>query len=63
MILKLGTKHQGENINHDPGMSPTYFTAWSTWVAHTFEREKNIKMSFEGKNLKEMGKWSEDLLF
>ena len=32
MILKLGMKHQGEelykvHINHDPGMTLTYFTA------------------------------------
>ena len=35
MILKLGMKHQGEElykvyINHDPGMTLTYFTARST---------------------------------
>ena len=35
MILKLGMKHQGKKlyivyINHDPGMTLTYFTARST---------------------------------
>ena len=35
MILKLGMKHLGMelykvNINHDPGMTLTYFTARST---------------------------------
>ena len=35
MILKLGMKHQGEElykdyINHGPGMTLTYFTARST---------------------------------
>ena len=35
MILKLGMKHQGKElyiviINHDPGMTLTYFTARST---------------------------------
>ena len=35
MILKLGMKHQGIEvykicINHDPGMTLTYFTARST---------------------------------
>ena len=35
MILKPGMKHQGEElnkvyINHDPGMTLTYFTARST---------------------------------
>ena len=29
-------------------------------VAHTFE-EKFVKMSFEEKNMKEMGKWTEDI--
>ena len=42
MILKLGMKHQGEElykfyINHDTGMTLTYFTARSTQVAHAFE--------------------------
>ena len=42
LILKLGMKHQGEElykiyINHDPGMTLTYFTARSTKVAHAFE--------------------------
>ena len=35
MILKLGMKHQAMKlykvyINHDPWMTLTYFTAWST---------------------------------
>ena len=35
MILKLGMKHQGMElykvyVNHDPGMTLTYFTARST---------------------------------
>ena len=42
MILKLGMKHQAMElykvyINHDPGMTLTYFTARPTWVAHAFE--------------------------
>ena len=37
MILKLGIKHQGEeldkvSVNHDPGMTFTYFTAMSTYL-------------------------------
>ena len=37
MILKLGLKHQGEElykvcVNHDPGMTFTYFTAMSTYL-------------------------------
>ena len=44
MILKLGKKHLGIErykvyINHDPGMTLTYFTARSTYVAHAFEWE------------------------
>ena len=66
MILKLGMKHQAMElckvcINHDPGMTFTYFTARSTWVAHAFEWEKNRKMSFNGRNLLGMSKWTEDL--
>ena len=69
MILKLGMKHQAMElykvcINHDPGMTLTFFTARSTKVAHAFEWEKigkNRKMSFNGKNLLGMSKWTEDL--
>ena len=60
MILKLGLKHQGEElykvyINHDPGMTLTYFTARSTCVSHAFEWGKIVKMSFEGKYFMEKG--------
>ena len=42
MILKLGMKHQAMElykvyINHDPGMTLTFFTARSALVAHAFE--------------------------
>ena len=42
MILKLGMKHPAMElykvcINHDPGMTLTYFTARSTKVANAFE--------------------------
>ena len=45
MILKLGMKHLGMElykvyINHDPGMTLTYFTARSTEVSHALEWEK-----------------------
>ena len=48
IIQKLGIKHQGEElykvyVNHDPGMTLTYFTARSTQVAHAFEWEKLSK--------------------
>ena len=54
MILKLGMKHQGIEvykicINHDPGMTLTYFTARSTWVAHAFEWGKLLKWDLKGK--------------
>ena len=55
MILKLGMKHQAMElykvcINHDPGMTLTFFTARSTSVAHAFEWEK-IGTSFNGRKL------------
>ena len=42
MILKLGMKHLGEElykvyINHDLGMTLTYFMARPTLVVHAFE--------------------------
>ena len=42
MILKLGMEHQGMEfykicLNHDPGMTLTYFTARSIKVAYAFE--------------------------
>ena len=60
-ILKLGMKHQGEElykvyINHDPGMTLTYFKARSTYVAHAFEWGKLSKCILKGKNSMEMGK-------
>ena len=61
MILKLGMKHQGIEvykiyINHDTGMTLTYFTARSTEIAHAFEWRKFFKMPFEGQNLQLIGK-------
>ena len=40
-------------------MTLTMFMARSTWVAHAFEWEKTVKMSFEGKSQQEIGKWTE----
>ena len=53
--MKLGVKHRWlmyyeVYINHDPVMTLTQFMARSTWVAHSFEWEKTVKMSFEGKS-------------
>ena len=62
--MKLGVKHRwlkyyNDYINHDPVMTLTQFIARSTWVAHAFEWEKTVKMSFEGKSQQEIGKWTE----
>ena len=48
MILKLGMTHQGEElckvyINHDFGMTLTYFMARQTLVAQAFEWGKLVK--------------------
>ena len=66
MILKLGVKHLGMElykvyINHDPGMTLTYFTARSTYVFHALEWEKLGKCNLTAENLLEMSKWTEDL--
>ena len=63
MILKLGMKHQGEElykvyINHDPGMTLTYFTARSTCVAHAFEWGKLSECHLRGNTL---WKWANAL--
>ena len=63
MILKLSMKHQGEElykvyINHDPGMTLTYFTARSICVAHAFEWGKLSKCHLRGNTL---WKWAKGL--
>ena len=60
MILKLSMQHQGLKlykiyINDDPGLTLTYFTARSNWVAYTFEWGKLFQKLFNGKNLAEKG--------
>ena len=55
MILKLGMKHQGEElykvyINHDPGMTLIYFMARSTQVANAFEWGKLSNCYLKGKS-------------
>ena len=47
-------------INHDPVMTLTKLMARSTWVAHAFEWEKLLKMSFEGKSQHEPRNWQMD---
>ena len=66
MILKLGIKHEAMErykvyINHDPGMTLTFFTARSTSVAHAFEWEKIGKCHLMAENVLGMSKWAEDL--
>ena len=56
MILKLGMQHLGlklykVNINDDPGLTLTYFTARSNWVKCMFEWEKSVTKSFNGGKL------------
>ena len=68
MILKLGVMHLGMelykvNINHDPGMTLTYFTARSTSVSHALEWEQIGKCHVMAENLLEMSKWTENLCF
>ena len=63
--MKLGMKHPwlkyyNVYINHDPVMTLTKFMARSTWVAHAFEWEKIVKMSFEGKSQQEPRNWQMD---
>ena len=48
MILKLGMQHRGfklykVDINDDPGLTLTQFTARSNWVTYTFERGKLLQ--------------------
>ena len=54
IILRLCMKHQAEElfkvyINHDPGVTLTYFTARSTKVTHASEWEKLLKCHLKEK--------------
>ena len=58
MILKHGMEHLGLKlykvyINDDPGLTLTYFTAWSNWVTHTFEWEKVLQSHLMEENLQQ----------
>ena len=66
MILKLGMKHLGMElykiyINHDAGMTLTYFTARSTIRSPMHLNGKNRKSHVMTENLLGMSKWTEDL--
>ena len=63
---KLFMKHWGLEyyivyINHDLVLTLTYFTGSGKKASYAFECGKTVKMSFEGKNLQEMSKWTENL--
>ena len=65
MIFKLGMKHQAIElykvcINHDPGMTLTFLQQGQLRPPMHLNG-KNRKMSFIGKNLLGMNKWTEDL--
>ena len=65
MTLKLGMKHLGMElykiyINHDPGMTLTYFTQGQCRT-HAFEWGKIGKCHLMAENLLGMSKWTEDL--
>ena len=66
MILKLGMQHGGLKlhkvcINDDPRLTLTFF-ARSNLVTYAFELG-NLLQSFNGKNLLQMTKLTEDLCF
>ena len=54
MILKLSMKHQAMELykvclNHEPGITLTFFTARSTKVAHAIEWGKLLQCHLKGK--------------
>ena len=56
MILNLGMQHQGLKlykvyINDDPGLTLTYSTTRSNWVAYAFEWRKLLQSNLKGKIL------------
>ena len=64
MILKLGKPHQGPMfykvyINDDPGLTMTYFSARSNWVAYTFEWGKTVIKPFNEEKLQQRTKLTE----
>ena len=61
MGLNLGMKHQAMErykvyINHDPGMTLTFFMARSTYVAHTFEWGNLLQCHLKGKTCSKLAK-------
>ena len=64
MMLKLGMHHQRLKlykvyINDDPGLTVTYFTARSNWVACTYDWGKLLQSYLIGENLQQRTKLTE----
>ena len=64
MILKLGMQHQRLKlhkvyIHDDPGLTLTYLTTRSNWVAYTFEWGKTVTNLFNWENLQQRTKLTE----
>ena len=62
MILKLGLQQQGLKlykvyINDDPGLTLTYFTTRSNWVAYTFVSENLLQSHLMGKTCSKGLNW------
>ena len=60
-MLNFGMQHQGlklykVHINDEPGLTLTYFTAKSNWVAHTFKWGKLLQSHLMGENTRQMTK-------
>ena len=58
MILKVGMYHRGLKlykvyINHDPGLTLTYFMARSNWVDCMFEWRKLLQSHLMEENLQQ----------
>ena len=64
MILNFGMQHRELKlykvyINDDPGLTLTYFTARSNWVAYTFEWGKLLQSHLMGENLQQRTEFTE----
>ena len=51
--VALGTQALQLNINDDPGLTLTYFTARSNWVTYTFEWGKLLQSHLMEENLQQ----------
>ena len=67
MILKLGMQHLGlklckDNINDDPGLTLTYFTARSNWVTCMFEWGKLLQSHLMEENLQQRSRLTDNIV-